>query len=157
MAAPKGNQFWKLIDPDKVGRNPIFETPTELWEAVSEYFKECDSRPFTKNETTTSEKGIYYKVTEHSIPYTWEGLYVHLGVCNLDHYKTKEAFSGILTHIGNIIRNQKFSGAAAGIFNANIIARDLGLSEKTENRNDNLNVNSQELTEEQINKLLDKL
>ena len=31
-----------------------------------------------------------------------------------------------------VIRTQKFEGASAGLLNANIIARDLGLSDKTE-------------------------
>ena len=36
-----------------------------------------------------------------------------------------------------IIYNQKYSGAAAGFFNANIIARDLGLANKIAGDKDN--------------------
>ena len=36
----------------------------------------------------------------------------------------------IIHKIEEIIYNQKFEGAAVGIFNSNIIARDLGLSDK---------------------------
>ena len=43
-----------------------------------------------------------------------------------------EGFSTILTRIEDIIYNQKFTGAAAGFLNPNIIARDLGLKDKTE-------------------------
>ena len=35
---------------------------------------------------------------------------------------------------------QKFAGAAVGLFNANIIARDLGLTDKQEIKMDNANV-----------------
>jgi uncharacterized protein YkvS len=83
-------------------------------------------------------------------------LYIYLGVCNLTHYKTKEVFSSILTHIGHIIRNQKYTGAAIGIFNANLIGKDLGLMEKTENTNLNY---STEITKEEakiIRKSLDE-
>lgn len=38
----------------------------------------------------------------------------------------------VTTYVEEIIRTQKFEGAAVGAFNANIIARDLGLSDKKE-------------------------
>lgn len=134
MAAPKGNQFWKNIDPKDLGRNPNYSSPTELWIEAMGYFKECDETPLVSKETRKTDKYTEQKEIEHKVPYTWQGLYVHLGVCNLDYYKKKEAFSWIITHIGNIIYNQKFTGAAAGLFNSNIIARDLGLKDasKTE-------------------------
>ncbi len=132
MSAPKQNQFWKMADPECLGRPRNFESPSILWTKAKEYFQECDDNPLLRTETTTSDKGIYDKVFAHRVPYTWEGLYVYLGISHLDHYKELEDFLGIITHIGNIIRNQKFTGAAAGLFNANIIARDLGLSDKTE-------------------------
>jgi hypothetical protein len=47
--------------------------------------------------------------------------------------KDSKDFMPIITRIKEIIYNQKFSGAAAGFFNANIIARDLGLSDKVNN------------------------
>jgi hypothetical protein len=38
----------------------------------------------------------------------------------------------VTTRVDEIIRTQKFQGAAADLLNPNIIARDLGLSEKSE-------------------------
>lgn len=146
MAAPKGNQFWKLADPECLGRPPMFETQSELWEKAKLYFQECDENPMQKDEVTTTEKGSYYKTINYKIPYTWEGLYVFLGVSNLDRYKKLEEFIGVTTHIDNVIRNQKYSGAAAGLFNANIIARDLGLVDKTENKNKNTTTTKTQIT-----------
>jgi hypothetical protein len=128
----KGNQFWRNIDPKDLGRNPKYRSPEELWDDVKGYFDTCDNSPLVSTETRRTDRNTEKKETQHRVPYTWEGLYVHLGVCNLEHYKTKEAFSEIITHIGNIIYNQKFTGAAAGLFNSNIIARDLGLKDKSE-------------------------
>jgi hypothetical protein len=45
-------------------------------------------------------------------------------------YKDREDFIGVTRKAENVIRSQKFSGAAADLLNANIIARDLGLSDK---------------------------
>jgi poly(A) polymerase Pap1 len=41
-------------------------------------------------------------------------------------------FSTVITDIEKTIYTQKFQGASADLLNANIIARDLGLSDKTE-------------------------
>ena len=142
MSAPKGNQFWKLADPECLGRPPIFDSPTTLWTKTKDYFQECDDNPLLKIETTSSEKGNYNKTIEHKIPYTWEGLYVFLGISHLDLYKERQEFIGIITHIGNIIRNQKYTGAAAGLFNANIIARDLGLKEHNDHTTDGEKINT---------------
>ena len=44
MAAPKGNQFWKLHS--KHGRDTLFSTPDLMWEAACEYFQWCDDNPW---------------------------------------------------------------------------------------------------------------
>lgn len=132
MAAPKGNQYWKMIDPDKLGRDPNFGSPIELWEACKEYFEWIDETPIVETETNTSGKSKSVKEKEHAKPYTWEGLYAYLGVCNLDRYRKKKAFVGIISHISNIIYSNKFEGASVGLFNSNIIARDLGLKDRTD-------------------------
>jgi hypothetical protein len=49
-----------------------------------------------------------------------------------DGYTEREDFVPVTTRAEEIIRNQKFVGAAADMLNANIIARDLGLSDKSE-------------------------
>ena len=41
-------------------------------------------------------------------------------------------FSTVITDIEKTIYTQKFQGASADLLNANIISRDLGLTEKTE-------------------------
>lgn len=49
-----------------------------------------------------------------------------------DEYKVREGFGSVTTRAEEIIRRQKFEGAAAEFLNANIIARDLGLADKSE-------------------------
>lgn len=145
MAAPQGNQFWKLRS--KHGRDKLFTTPDLLWEAACEYFESIDSDPYTKVEAKTINIGDYQSEIALAKlpvmkPYTMQGLCRYLD-CNLvyfNHFSDQlkkddpqyEGFSKILTRIREVIYEQKFSGAAAGFFNANIIARDLGLSDKKE-------------------------
>ena len=48
MAAPEGNQFWKLRK--KHGRNKKYDTAEELWNEACEYFQWCDNHPLMKAE-----------------------------------------------------------------------------------------------------------
>lgn len=139
MAAPKENQFWKLRS--KHGRDKLFATPELMWEAATEYFEWVDSHKWEKTETTVKPNGIDVKTIPTERPYTITGLCIYLG-CNSQYFKTFKAqlpkdeqdFNTIITRIEEIIYTQKFEGAAVGAFNANIIARDLGLSDKNETK-----------------------
>lgn len=134
MGAPAGNSFWMLRAKD--GRNKLFETPELLWKAACEYFQSVDDNPFI----VTDFKGgmaVECKIPKQR-PYTIEGLCIF---CHASRHwwnefrkscETKEDqdFLEVITRIDDIIRDQKYSGAVSGIFNGNIIARDLGLAEK---------------------------
>lgn len=142
MAAPIGNQFWKIRSIH--GTDILFDSPELLWEAACEYFEWCDSNPLEKAEAKVisngSGEGSSVEIVKVPVirPYTKEGLYMYLG-CGKNYFENfkkserakKQDFKGIISQIEKAIYNQKFSGAASGLFNANIIARDLGLSEKT--------------------------
>lgn len=54
-------------------------------------------------------------------------------------YRQKEGFSEIVTRAEEVIRNQKFTGAAAELLNPNIIARDLGLRDKQDHEHTGAN------------------
>lgn len=135
MPAPKGNQFWKLV-PDP-GRKKDYARPDLLWKKACEYFDWCDNNPIETLETEESLKESKEKRKYYPVPYTLEGVWLYLGLSKqgFENYGTKEgyeAFFDVIRQIKDIVRTQKFEGASVGLFNANIIARDLGLSEKQE-------------------------
>jgi len=137
MAAPKGNQFWKLRS--KHGRDKLFSSADDLWKAACEYFTWCDENPL-KEEKLFHYQGI---VTNHEASkmraYTLTGLCLYLD-CNVGYFNDFEKnlkendkdFSLVITRIRETIYSQKFTGAAADLLNPNIIARDLGLVDKKE-------------------------
>lgn len=43
MAAPKGNQFWRDADMDKIGRPKMFSDPKDMLVLISEYFLSYES------------------------------------------------------------------------------------------------------------------
>ncbi len=130
MAAPEGNQFWKLRT--SIGRDLIFSNPEILWTACMEYFNATDSRKWIRTEFNGKDATKCEVPTE--TPYTWTGLYLFLDISHTtwQDYEDREAFIAICTRVRHIIYTQKFEGAAVGAFNANIIARDLKLKDASE-------------------------
>lgn len=132
MAAPVGNQFWKLRS--KHGRDLIFGTPELLWEAACEYFEHTDRRKWVRKDWVGKDAVPVDRETD--TPYTLSALCLYLGVNRgfWSEFKNAkhEGFSEIIARIEEIIYSQKFEGASVGAFNANIIARDLGLKEQTD-------------------------
>lgn len=140
---PKGQNLkakpWNRV---AVGRPRKYQTAQDLWDAAVEYFEWCEANPIFDHKLTQYQGDPIDVSTSIPRAMTIGGLCVHIGVnhkylndkmddLDLD---TKEGqdFSEIIGHIREIIRDQKFSGAAAGLFNSNIIARDLGLVDKQE-------------------------
>jgi hypothetical protein len=136
MAAPKGNKFWELRS--KHGRDKLFATPELLWEAACEYFEWCRENPWIKKDWVGKDADEVERETER--PFTLTGLCIYLD-CSSSYFRSFKStlqekdkdFLTIITRIEEIIYTQKFEGAAVGAFNANIIARDLGLSDKVNN------------------------
>lgn len=134
MAAPKGNEFWKLRT--KTGRTRLFAEPEALWEAACEYFQWCDEHPWlvVKNRTKGKTKEKEESPTQR--PYSITGLVLYLDISLQTWYNIKERnekeFMEVLSRIERVIETQQFEGACVGAFNANIIARKLGLADKQE-------------------------
>lgn len=128
MAAPAGNQFWKLRS--KHGREKIFSSPDILLEAACEYFEATDRRKWIKTEFNGKD-AIKCEVPTET-PYTLTGLFLYLDIDRKtwDLYRQREEFIPVITRVEAIIYTQKFEGASVGAFNASIIARDLGLADK---------------------------
>lgn len=139
MGAPKGNRFWELRS--KHGRDKIFATPDLLWNAACEYFAWCEDNPLI--EVDFKGKDAERVELPKMRAFTMQGLCMYLDthsqyLCEFKRLlKDKnddlsKDFSVIVTRIEEIIYNQKFTGAAAGFLNPNIIARDLGLRDNSD-------------------------
>lgn len=144
MAATPKNEFWKARS--KHGRDKIFKDGETFWESACEYFQWCVDNPL--EEESNMVVGLGGGVSEVKKVYrnkprvfTIHGLCHFLGVNSdyitdlKDSLKGKEDehskdFSRFLTRAQETIYNQKFTGAAVGDFNASVMTRDLGLTDK---------------------------
>jgi hypothetical protein len=148
MAAPKGNQFWKLRS--KHGRDALFASPELLWEAACEYFEWCDEHPWNSTKTTSSDKGEFSEVKPTQRPYSRSGFFLYVGCSDnwLQEFKKNCSidFLGVISQIENCIDTQQWEGATVGAFNANIIARTLGLKERVDNTTNDESLNKPNLS-----------
>jgi hypothetical protein len=154
MAAPSGNEFWKLRS--KHGRDKLFATPELLWEAACEYFNWCVENPIVDPRSFGGKAKIQR-------PFTIQGLCAYLG-CNSAYFRTFKAqlpegeqdFNTIIQDIEDTIFRQKYENAVIGVYKENIIARDLGLADKKEEKVTSINYNT-ELTKDEIKQINDSL
>lgn len=132
MAAPKGNRFWEARSTH--GRKPIFESPDHLWDACTQYFTWVDDNPLWEDKLVSYQGDSKHEPVAKMRAMTLDGLWIFLdiGAQTWYDYCKRDDFSEVTTRVEQIIRTQKFTGAAADLLNPNIIARDLGLSDKSE-------------------------
>ena len=132
MAAPKGNEYYKLRSKD--GRDRIFNSPEDLMNACNEYFQWVEDNPFKEDNLFAYQGSVTHADSKKMRPMTVEGLcnYIDIAKSTFFEYGKIEDFSNIVTRALQIIENHQFEGAASGFLNPNIIARKLGLSDKQE-------------------------
>jgi hypothetical protein len=113
------------------------KTPNELYKHFESYCKECKKEPRKENYwSNRAEKQI---TLDREKPLTWHGFEIWLRkkgiLAKLQDYKENKdkrytEYAYIIHAIGQEIYEDKFTGAAVGIYHNNIIARDLGLKDQ---------------------------
>jgi hypothetical protein len=135
MAAPIGNEFWKLRS--KHGRDKLFETPELLWEAANEYFDWMNTTPLMERKAFAFQGVITTEDLPKMRAMALSGLcfYLHCNEAYFRNFKNQkrvdgEDFSSVISDIETIIFNFNLQGASADLLNANIISRQLGLADQ---------------------------
>jgi len=130
VAYQVGNKLWSARSSH--GRNPIFKDPEQLWDACVEYFNWCEENPLLEEKIFHANGVITRDSVAKMRAMTISGLCLFIDICEKTwlNYKNNNDFLQVITRAEKTIYNQKFTGAAADLLNANIIARDLGLIDK---------------------------
>lgn len=130
-------KYWKR-PRFQVGRPKKFKTPRDLWDAAVKYFDWVIDTPILEEKAFAHQGDITLTSVAKARPMLIERLcsFIELDYSNYTRYRKDEKFKPVCDHIDAIIRAQKFEGAAAGIFNASIISRDLGLKENMDHSSD---------------------
>jgi len=136
MIEETSNTQKKLWDRAPIGRPRTFKTPEDMWLACKEYFEWVEANPLREEKVFCSNSEIIKTSIEKPRAMTLAAMYVFIGITEMGWkpYRTREEYKETVEVIESIIRTQKFEGACADLFNANIIARDLCLKEQTSNQ-----------------------
>lgn len=126
MPAPRGNTYWKLAKEWKTGKT---YTPTQLWDKAIEYFDWMVKEPMHEEKVFSNGKKIKCAKLR---PMTIRSFCIFASIARSTFYiyEQNQDYIDIIARIKDVIFVQKFEGAAAGLFETNIIARELGLIDK---------------------------
>lgn len=154
MTFQAGNRFWEARSSH--GRKPIFDSPEKLWDAATQYFEWNENNPLWEVKSYMYQGAPVQDQIPKMRAMTIEGLCLFLDISKQawSEYKQRDGFGDVTREIDDIIRKQKFEGAAAEMLNANIIARDLGLREQTESR---ATISLTDLSEDELDRRLAQL
>lgn len=122
-----------------MAKHKYIETPDKLWELFEAYVLYEQKHPMYKTEYVgkDGEKVL----TPLETPITFEGFECYLSaneiIEDLGHYAANtdgsyEPYRTIITRIRKNCYVHNFKGAAVGLFNPSLIARKLGLTDKSE-------------------------
>lgn len=121
------------------------ETPEKLLELFNNYVIEVKSNPRKRHVFVGKDGKSEYELLER--PLTMEGFKVYCfnEIGSIKHYfenrdNSYDEYVPICTHIRDIIRNDQIDGGMVGQYNPSITQRLNGLVEKTENKNENTNI-----------------
>lgn len=124
-----GNEFWRLAEG--FGREKIFETPRDLVDKASEYFQWVEDNPIVADKVFGT--GLRMPVNHPRAP-TIEGFcaFAGIGRSTWGDYSKRDGFAEACELVQTFMFRAKLEGAAAGVFNAQIITRELGLVDRAE-------------------------
>lgn len=141
METPPQNRLWRLSHN---GAPPLYSNSEELRTACVAYFEWVEKNPIIEEKVGFHEGQACRAKINKMRAMTIEGLSAFLGMSVRNWYvwkKKRDDLRDTIEWAEGIMREQKFTGAAAGVMNAHIITRDLGLTE-------NVNTEVQYLDEE---------
>ena len=133
-----GEQLWRVAKKQRGrdGHPPTFETPDDLLDAAYAYLEWVDANPLYEFKAFST--GQVLRVPKMRYP-TIEGLCLHMGIVSRTwrSWRTPDHPLGdAVERVQALLVQQRMEGGAAGFFNPLIVARDLGLKDRSEQKRD---------------------
>lgn len=134
-----GNQLWKHAA--RLGlKKQKYLTAEEMFEAVCGYFNWLENNPLMEAKAFSYEGDVTIEELPKMRAATIKGMCVYLGISsdawrewrNPQDVKFRPELRDVMVWAENCIHEQKFTGAAAGLLNAALVMRDLGLVDKSQ-------------------------
>lgn len=137
MPGPIGNKHWMFRI--KSGAPRVFDKPEDLRDTLNDYFTYVAETPLYESVMQKvkgpggSEKVKVYKLPKMRCMSIQDFCAFAGCVSNTWYeYEKRDGYKEIIAGARDIMFGYKFNGAAAGLFNPSIIARELGLADRVE-------------------------
>jgi len=154
----KDSEFWKLRK--KLCKNITYNTAQKLMSACEDYFKWVYAHPLV-DERAVSYKNEVKKIKLNRLrAMSISALCLYLGITRKkwSSLRDDKKFEEVCEKVQAIIYDQKFTGAAADLFNVNVITRDIGLADKFEHTGkDGEAIEYKNLSDDQLEKRIKDL
>lgn len=113
---------------------PDISTPAKFLEAAGAYFAWAEDNPLQEQQVFHNKGAIVRTHVDKLRAFSLRGLAAHMRVSlqRLNTLIAQPQYQEVAALVEQVIYNQKFEAAAAGLLHANIIARDLGLVDKVD-------------------------
>jgi hypothetical protein len=125
-----GHQFWRAR-----ASSALFADGDALWAACDAYFCWVEDNPVVVAEQLVVADEVTKKVPVaiKTRPMTKRGLCRFLGIAHTtwaEWKRDRPELAAAIERAESVIWDQKFAGAAVGIFNGNLVARELGIADR---------------------------
>lgn len=131
-----GNKFWEATYPFGAATSAArMRSAEEVRAACLDYMNWVHDNPLYVDELVKFEGRATHESVAKMRAMTNVGLCMHIGISRetWSHWRqTREDLKDVIAWADDVIYRQKFEGAAAGLLNQAIIARDLGLADRQE-------------------------
>lgn len=126
---------WTMYYERLLQKPKMHLTPEDFLKDCVRYFQWAEDHPLLEDKAFNFQGDVIHDEVAKMRPFTKKGLAIFLGMpeSRLRTYsKRGPAWAEAVEMVEDAIYTQKFEGAAAGLLNAGIITRDLGLADKQE-------------------------
>ncbi|WP_299970195.1 terminase small subunit [uncultured Roseobacter sp.] len=128
-----GTAIWK--ERSSHGRAPIYDSPEPLWTACCDYFEWASENPLYADTLVSYQGKAKHEPVAQMRAFTLKGMCLFIGI-SFETWRTwredRPDLKEVMNRVEDVIYTQKFEGAAAGLLNAGLISRDLGLADRRE-------------------------
>lgn len=135
MAKEQDNRLWRRYQSGKkITRPPDYSDPNVLLHACIRYFEWNEENPLEVTKLMVVNNRLRHPKVKKPRPMTIQAMCAFLGISRRawQMWRDREDLAPVIEKVEQIIFSQKFEWAAVGMFNSALIARELGLADKSE-------------------------
>jgi hypothetical protein len=133
----EGNQLWQLSSRKILDGRRSFQFPHELLEELVKYFNWIHDNPLSESKLVSFQGSSALEDVPKMRAVTQQSMYLYCGISRAKWGQYRlgndlEGFKEVVEWAEDMMHTLNFEGGASGLLNPMLVARQLGLAERTE-------------------------